>query len=428
MTWDGSGLFDVVEHTGVWWAPEHHEDQVAGTVSFDPEEGVRLRTIGAFGWAPNPGAGGGESVRPPLLLGLTGPMPTPVTLYRATRIGRVDPSPQPTTSTFGARCMVFGYHFHAPENVLFSSLSASFTDLEEWVGHHPFAGTIPGSNTRYRAPDLSTVEVDSLGAQITVGYSVSNRSEGLRFTRWDHMALLTVEPEEPKPLNWYEEVLRSLQDLLTLLVGRPAYPRAAKIKPPGYNAEPALFFHQGLRSPQDRGLASRQGLSQENDVLVTMRQISPGLPTVLGNWFERRDRLRPVHELFFGSLFAPRTYPEFQFLSLVQALETYHRRTRPGRPPLRRRLEDLLGALPASGVVEDRPNLAHKVLDTRNYLTHYPEELEDRALSGTELMEVIEDLRRMLAFLLLRELGLDVGTVLAAVAKIPRSTYYSLDD
>ena len=78
--------------------------------------------------------------------------------------------------------------------------------------------------------------------------------------------------------------------------------------------------------------------------------------------------------------------------------------------------------------MEDRPNLVQKMLDTRNYLTHYPENLEWRALSGTELMEVIEDLRRMLAFFLLRELGLDMGPVLAAVAKIPRNTYYSLDD
>lgn len=28
-------------------------------------------------------------------------------------------------------------------------------------------------------------------------------------------------------------------------------------------------------------------------------------------------------------MFNPRTYPDFQFLSLAQALETYHRRTSP---------------------------------------------------------------------------------------------------
>lgn len=429
MTWDGPTLFDASEYPGGWWSPEHLEERVAGTASFDPEEGVRLRTIGAFEWAPTEPSQGPLS--PALLLGLVGSVPTPVTLYRASRIGPVATSPQPTASTFTARYMIVGHHFHAPDDVVFSSLSASFTDLEEWVGHHPFAGMIPGTNTRYVAPEPVSAEVGSLGARVTVGSSVSNKSDGLRSMRWDHVALLTVQPEAPQALGWYEETLRGLQDLLTLLVGRPVYPRAVKAKvSAGHGAEAALFSHQGSRSPRDRSLTSAHSLSRQADPLITMRQISPGLPIVLDKWFRKRDLLRPVYELFFGSLFAPRLYPEFQFLSLAQALETYHARTRPGasRCSFKRRLEDLLGALPVPGIVREDPNLVEKVRDTRNYLTHYPERLEGRALRGTELMEVIDELRKVLAFFLLGELGLDTETVLEALAKIPQVSYFSVDE
>lgn len=69
------------------------------------------------------------------------------------------------------------------------------------------------------------------------------------------------------------------------------------------------------------------------------------------------------------------------------------------------------------------------MVDTRNYLTHYTEELERKALRGPELLEAVEELRRLLAFLLLRELGLDTAEVWAEMSiKVPKSTYSALDE
>ncbi len=68
------------------------------------------------------------------------------------------------------------------------------------------------------------------------------------------------------------------------------------------------------------------------------------------------------------------------------------------------------------------------VVDTRNYLTHYSEDSEAGALRGPELNETVDELRRVLAFFLLRELGLDEQKIIAAVAKVPRYGYFSLED
>jgi len=194
------------------------------------------------------------------------------------------------------------------------------------------------------------------------------------------------------------------------------------------------------------------------------------LPEVLDTYFAKRELLAPVYELFFGSLFNPNTYPDFQFLSLVQSLETYHRRTTPdarylpedeyleetypeivsslpGSLPgplrdklkgalryanewsLRKRLQDLVAEIPVTSIAGDDPAFVGRVVDTRNYLTHYTEELEQKAWRGHELMNAVEELRRLLAFLLLSELGLDSGTVMTVVsAKIPRSTYLPSED
>ena len=167
-------------------------------------------------------------------------------------------------------------------------------------------------------------------------------------------------------------------------------------------------------------------------------------------------------------LFGPDVGPEYQFLSLAQALETYHRRTRPEsryleeaeygrryeeivealpgdlpRPlksklkdvlkygnewSLRKRVTDLLDGLP-SGVVEDEGgDFVEAVVNTRNYLTHYTEELRERALQGTVLSEALDELRRVVAFLLFQELGLDEQKVVAALDRVPRHEYFSLED
>lgn len=169
------------------------------------------------------------------------------------------------------------------------------------------------------------------------------------------------------------------------------------------------------------------------------------MPEVLESWFAKRDLLAPVYELFLGALFNLKIYTDFQFLSLAQALGTYHRRTSPearyvpeqeylekhypkavsSLPPslpeglkdklkttlrhanewsLRKRIKELVSAVPVTGIAGDDPAFVQRVVDTRNYLTHYTEELERKATRGPELMEAVEELRRLLAFLLLQEL------------------------
>lgn len=471
MSWDIPVSFDAFERAGVWWLPEDHEDRVAGSVSFDPRDGVRLETIGAFRRSWQGPATAEEPFTPGVVLGSWGPSSTPITLYRTARIGPVPaPAQPPSSSTLHARCMIVGHHFRSVEDVAFASLRTGFTDLEEWAGHRPFGLEPPGA-TRYVPMDPVAADVGALGARLTVESSLAQGGDGLRTLRLDHRVLFGIEPEERRPLRWYREVLGGLQDLLTLLVGRPVYPRSAEAQVHhGASARSGVFFEGGLRSPASQGNEPPEGLTRPSDVLVDLPAIRPNLPEVLDNYFAKRELLAPVFELFFGALFNPRTYPDFQFLSLAQALETYHRRAGPEalympedeyleeRYPeilsslpnslpkpfreklkptlkyanewsLRKRLKDLVGAVPVTGIAGDDPAFVERVVDTRNYLTHYTEELEQKAWRGHELMGAVEELRRLLAFLLLRELGLDVGTITAVIStKIPRSTYLPLQD
>lgn len=205
--------------------------------------------------------------------------------------------------------MIVGHHFHTEEDLTFASVRAGFTSFEEWAGHRPFDSAAP-DEARYAPIEPIAVEVEALGARLAIGSESSRSSDGVRTLRLDHRVFIDIEPEGKRPLKWYREVLSSLQDLLTLLVGRPVYPRSMQAQAnTGGSARPDVFFGQGTRLPESRGKMPVEGLVRSSDVLVPLSLIRSELPEVLGNWFAKRDLLAPVYELFLGALFNPRPTP-----------------------------------------------------------------------------------------------------------------------
>lgn len=470
MSWDGPTLQDSFDRDGVWWLPDDGVgDRVAGRVSFDPAGGVRLKTFGPF--AKEPPSEEESPFRPGLILGFW-EAGRSVTLCRATRHGVVRYPGSDQGSDFYARYAVDGHHFHAEADVAFYSWKAGFTDLERWAGHRPFTGMtpIPGEDRlAYREMNPVVADVDALGARLTLRSDLSSwGTVPTRTLRWEHRVVLDIEPWERRPLPWYRDTIGILQDFLSLVMGRPVYPSTAEAQAKRGSADRSdVFFDAGLRR-REAG-ASAAGLTRAEDVLLPLREVRDELPCMLRAWFEKHALLGPVHALFFGALFGSDTSTEFRFLGLTQALESYHRRTRPGSRyeseesyrdhyhsiveglpstlpndlrqslkstlqfgnewSLRKRMKDLLEELPGEGVVEHgREYFARRVVDTRNYLTHWTEELENEALRGPGLREGVDELGRMLAFFLLRETGLGEEKIVAALGAVPRYRYFSLED
>ena len=277
-------------------------------------------------------------------------------------------------------------------------MRVEFTSFEEWAGHRPFDSATP-DEVRYAPIEPVAVEVEALGARLTIGSESSRSGDGVCTLRLDHRVFIDIEPEGKRPLRWYRDLLSSLQDLPN--------PAGWPLRVPAFDAGPRSTpaAARGLMFSSARARAFRRaegkvpadGLVRSSDVLVPLPLIRSQLPEVLGNWFAKRDLLAPVYELFLGALFNPKTYTDFQFLGLAQALETYHRRTNPDArylpeqeyleehypeiisslPPslpealrdklkttlqyanewsLRKRLKELVGAVPITGIAGDDPH------------------------------------------------------------------------
>jgi hypothetical protein len=164
-----------------------------------------------------------------------------------------------------------------------------------------------------------------------------------------------------------------------------------------------------------------------------------------------------MYTLFFGSMYFSTMYPRFHFLNLIQAVESFHRDMRKGEYlsqeafeeirvtvtnaipkeiaddfrqslksrirygyeySLRTRLRHLFEELEAPTVLlmtQNVNDLRNRLVDTRNYFTHYAAELKKVAFDGDSLQYANYKLRVLLVILLLKEVGLDEAVIRDAI-------------
>ena len=142
---------------------------------------------------------------------------------------------------------------------------------------------------------------------------------------------------------------------------------------------------------------------------------------VFNNWLKAYEDLSPALGLYFSTKAGAQKYLDGKFLALAQGLETYHRRTSSetlmdkesyeslvsevlkGCPEnhldwlygrllhgneinLRKRIKKIIEPFKDYlGTKQERSKLLEKIVDTRNYLTHYSESLHDKAAKGRDL-------------------------------------------
>jgi hypothetical protein len=195
--------------------------------------------------------------------------------------------------------------------------------------------------------------------------------------------------------------------------------------------------------------------------LPNLRRV--GITKYVRYWFDLAKRYEPVIDLYLGTIYNSAAFVEFKFLALTQALESFHRRRYRGRyvpaakyqaytaamlgamdpampetlkTKLRdvlrfgnehsqrkrfRRILDELGDSTYSLVSsEERKTFANKIVDTRNYLTHYPTGGSRPPFAGIELHRTNQRLQVLLLILLLRELGLEEPLIAGRIREHPR--------
>jgi len=437
------------ECKGQWWLPNEPEKAVSGTLRYTHGDGAVLELIGSF-------TGGGEmhKISMPLIILGTSLNGKDISLHGCLPISVQTSYPGLSTSSYFANMVFVGAHLQKTEDIRFRSMNIRFSHFDEWVNMSGFK--IERSKEedvviRYRRPDDIRVAVGG-------GYTISITTTATlpvftlvqKRASIEQQTIARIETAHEISIEEYRRVIQHLQNFLCLAVREPVHvlsmegeTEANKTDDIAYYPPVGIFY----RSPY---ISEAPEASFRWDMLFTYQDICSDFNILLKNWFEKAEVLKPICGLYFGILYNPHLYLENRFLSLVQAAEAFHERVYGGRYfpdseykalvytpivnaipdvkqdlrenltnrlkygneySLRTRLSELLNKCDkiVPQLAANRKGFVNKIVDTRNYLTHYDQQLYKRAARGTDLVSITKKLRIILEVCLVIETGLDLN-------------------
>ncbi len=429
--------------TGAWWVPDRQDSNVAGTLRFSHEDGVRLELIGSFKEL----ASIGTTQRYPVIFGAG--EGKAVTLQDCIEAGSRFSSPGIFTQELIARAAYIGRHIE-PGGLRFREALIRYSYLDDWINVSGFELTSTRDEAGQRQFHVAFSYPDEIVATTPLGSIVVTssfrQSGGRQKVEMTQDLSLRVEANEGLTLqDWQKRFIQPLQNFFTLATGKPNAllylgfyePR---VDPKAPRERPSVVKYS-LAYPGSK--AGRRPLAPE--MLFTLEDVRSEFGTVLSRWITVADELDSVCGLFFSTLYSPSMYLEQQFLNVVQAAESYHRRRFSNQvlskeqhsarmqsvlnsvpsehkswlkeklryanePSLRQRLRELLDVTAAvmDPLVPDRKRFIQKVLDTRNYRVHYDTSLRRKAIeAGAELYSLTMVVSFLVQACFLRELGIE---------------------
>lgn len=454
-------LVDSFSLDGRWGLPGWEQEKwLPGRLAYDPENGIRLEIHGLLEEIKD-----GPFEAPPnreVIHGVTEGADL-VTLLKCVSGGlsmSFSPKAGAAGARYQARWMVVGEHLSSLEEARYSSLSVNFHNLEEFIGRTGFHSdtTAEAVSVAYNFPRPLEMQIDNF--QIKAEFSA--HLDGKMFDRMQitQRGWLTFTPQaETHFQEFLAGPLASLHHLLTFALGRRAPIIAVEattlrtaISFEGKELHPAskLFFGQKHALPlPDREHPLR--------FLFTLGGLGDGLSDAVINWQKGFNAFRDALDFYFS--IDPESDTdvalEHHFLSVTDALESYHRqvgkkqfdlpeadhearlkKVLESAPPehrdwlesklqhsnevsLRSRTKQLYDEQPENvkELLGKRSQIAGDIVDTRNYLIHHSIKLKASALSGLELWRAIKKVRLILQVCFLRQMGLPDDAISAVIVR-----------
>jgi hypothetical protein len=433
-----------IEFKGVWWLPENQDNYISGILKFNTDDGAHLELLGQLVDDFN------SEIN--IILGKTADGKD-ITLNKCFEINRTFNSNGFPTTLIYANIIFEGVHFNKDEDIIFNEISCHYSNLDEWAWMNGFNINTSKDELeiRYKLPPEVTAEVNE-GYAIVV-YPVIQTPSHCIVQKEAHIIQKIYVKAINQKLNSFEEHIKQLhhmQNFISLGVGEPVVIidiiGKTEVNKEEINGEP-YYPKVTIYFCTKQSLKERKPILPPN-MLFSLRVIKDEFNDLIKKWFDRAEVLEPVFNLYFGTLYNSDMYLEQKFSSLIQAIESYHRRTKintdiepdehkkrissiinsvdiqykewlKGRlsysnePTLRKRLNDMFNE--CSNLLnltspDKIKSFIGKICDTRNYLTHYDNSLVDRAAKGRELLRICDLLKILIEFNLLLEIGFNNET------------------
>ena len=423
-------MHEEFDFYGFWHLPNRAANRWWGSVSYNPEAGIILELTVNDGEEP-PFKDSSDNVA--CLFGeSTDSKHHSITLIGNRPIGQRI-ARKLTVYRYRADCLLAGKRYYSPSDSLFRWLDVSFSSLAGWMrSGSPILDEPDGDEISFSVRKTHLKQefsISSIESRITlftkfrdVRETSEHPLEGTNFIR--------IQPDSPQSLEWFSAQIDSLRGLIVFLAGVPMENKWIQGELDIQNADEIDMdivqnHTPALRSgAEGQNVASDQTYAAYARTLETDRLSNYGMAfpfehletgtlaaaDIFNNWFERIGKFEVPYALCLDVINNEHSFHEFEFLALVQALESYYQEIHRDveRPQPRRLLpelySELIPDLQAYIALDDE--FLTNVIRTRNYYTHHNPGKRENALKDQDLYDAITRLVAFVVAVLSKELGI----------------------
>ncbi|SDU15434.1 hypothetical protein SAMN05216296_2091 [Pseudomonas pohangensis] len=443
-------LKEEYKKSGYFWLPGNEDKKIPGTLTISDGGDIELEVVGLFD----------ESIK-----GLNGEDDLNRIIGHVEKDGFVTLDncfyKKKNYAFFGiAKSLIHvnqalsGVAYEQDEKVTFHTVSFSIEGLNEWVG---ISGISVAYGDDYRTATINYTPQDEIiynlinefKLHIFFGYTLP----GLPATteaKITHKTYLKLSSEKARELPEFIYALHQITYLLCFAVDATvaisdvsATSNEIVMQITENKSRPVniKIFYPSLPFPKEHPKIDFHRM------LFRFAHIRENAEEIFNNWLNAYSVISPAIGLYFSAVSGSHKYLDGKFLALAQGLETYHRRTSSetlmDRSEFRSMMAKLLWMCPKEnrrwlrgrlrygneinlgqrikkiiepyksyiGNGKQRSKIIRGVVNTRNYLTHYSEELKDESVKGANLWVLCQKMEAIFQLHLLQQLGFTVSEI-----------------
>lgn len=432
---------ETIEYQGIWWLPSNPDHRVAGILTLTPQEKIELDLIGSFM----------DVLKHDIILGVANRKLITLFVNRFIVHTNIE-LPGIVREKYGISLIFLGHHFDNINAFCFSKIRVNYTGLTDWINHKiDYSLYPPDSSNLSQVQELHfkyinkyTIVSNITQADITqVKISVYDIPEfspefsvNQKQLKLNCSGVFEIELNRELSLDqWYSDFIKPLCDFLTF-----ATQKVNKIK--------KIWIYLEDNKPLEI-LTYKMDFNEYNpslfsihNMLFKLDDIEDNFGLIMQYWFNLYEKMKSVLELYFAVQYNSDLYLENKFLMLAQAVESYHRITKENNvlpvnehekrielildntpdeykewlaeklsysnePTLAERLKDLVNLhwLVMKSIIVDPDKFNKDIKNSRNYYTHFGQNLKEKALTGEKLIRATQKLNFLLQACFLSELG-----------------------
>ncbi|MFC6671821.1 HEPN domain-containing protein [Marinobacterium aestuariivivens] len=415
------------EQHGIFWLPDHEENEVPGRLYCNTSGQLELEVAGSLT---------GETVdmdstKIKRILGIT-QRGKPITLDNCFFRNRNISFPGIGVSKIRINQMYIGAHFDKDEPIEFEKISFHSTALDEWMKCNPINVAIKNGENKsihinYSFSASPKWQLKN-GGELTLDFEcLMPQGWGGREVKIAQKTWISINYNKLLPVNDALSYIWRFIDFASFSCDKNLYIESIR----AYRSDITEPYKESTRmapieiflnlSPNDDIDFSELS---EPFILLKFDDISDNFGHIISSWLTNYEKYDSTFNLYFATKSAKGLYLDNRFLMLAQAVESLHRRMSPDSTytteeydelsksllnsvpekyrewvearlrygnelNLRSRIKSLFNDYKSifGGSKKIKSNI-DKIVNTRNYLTHYDNSLKRRSASGDDLYKL----------------------------------------